>query len=210
MSDVAVELVERLDVAQAQARYELSRAGLNNRLAAVRDALGLETVKEGGKGWITGELLEVMDGLHAHKERGGTQEEFLAARVREQSGGGMVALERSQPTAAATVAAAKLKNASDPQQAAQGLALVVEAVAERVAERLVPRDPLANLRALKEASEEGWILSSSQVGELLGVVPKGKEFERHGFTFEQVGKVGAQSGWRVRKRVEEKPHKSRK
>ena len=193
MSDV--ELVERLDVAQAMEKYGLSRAGLNNRLAAVRDALGLTTEKENGKGWITGELLEVMDGLHAHKQRGGTQEEFLAAGVRERNGGGAVTIERSQTAAVAS------KGRAEPEsvQAAQGFAMVVEAVAERLAERLVPRDPLANLRALKEAAKEGWILSSGQVSELIGVVPRGKEFERHGFTFHRAGNVGAQSGWKVKR-----------
>jgi hypothetical protein len=61
------------------------------------------------------------------------------------------------------------------------------------------RDPLANLCSLKEAAAEGWILSSSQVIELIGVVPRGKAFERHGFTFERTGNVGAQSGWVVKR-----------
>lgn len=197
------ELVERVDMAQAQGRYGMSRAGLNNRLAAVRDSLNLETIKEGGKGWLSGELLAIMDALHAHKERGGTQEEFLAAQVRERSGGGTMAIER--PRAALAKAErggvhhqGRCPNAPQPG-GAEGLALVVEAVAERVAERLVPRDPLAGLRALKEAAAEGWLLSSSQVGELIGVLPRGKQFERHGFVFVRSGNVGAQSGWRVHK-----------
>jgi hypothetical protein len=188
-----IELVERVDIAQAQERYGgMSRAGLNNRLAAVRDALGLETLKEGGKGWITGELLEVMDGLHAHKEGGGTQEEFLSAKVRERSGGTSSFSGRAEVPEKRNSGA--LVKAQGNTEQGLGMAMLVEALTQR----LPKSDPLANLRALKEAATEGWILSSSQVSELLGVVPRGKEFERHGFTFHRSGNVGAQSGWIVK------------
>lgn len=62
---------------------------------------------------------------------------------------------------------------------------------------------LENLAALERAYQNHWILSTSQLAELLGVAGKTlsrlPEFDRHGFTFSRSGEVGNEIGWAIGK-----------
>lgn len=191
------EVVERVDMKAAEGRYQLGPTALKMRLRAVREALGLEPAKEGNKNYLQGELLAVMDGLNEHMAGGGTQTDFLAGRSAQRSN-----LSRSlvakQPERLQTAEAPRGVLTPEPMAAAVGI--VAEAVAERLAAKWL-RDPLYGLRALKEAAEEGWELTTTQVAQLLGMRPAtlrgGEKFDRHGFRFERVGKIGREAAWRV-------------
>lgn len=62
---------------------------------------------------------------------------------------------------------------------------------------------LENLDALEKAYQNHWILSTSQLAEVLGVTGKTlsrlPEFDRHGFTFSRSGEVGNEIGWAIGK-----------
>lgn len=62
---------------------------------------------------------------------------------------------------------------------------------------------LDNLDALERAYQNGWILSTSQLAEVLGVAGKTlsrlPEFDRHGFHFSRSGEVGTELGWAIAK-----------
>lgn len=58
-------------------------------------------------------------------------------------------------------------------------------------------NPLRHHQLLKEASLEGWILSTSEIEKLIGTKPKGERFVRGSWVFNRCGKVGSQSGWIV-------------
>ena len=61
-----------------------------------------------------------------------------------------------------------------------------------------PIDPLQSLRLLQEAADNKWILDSAQLGEILGRKSLPTEnFDRGGWHFERVGKIGGRSSWRV-------------
>jgi hypothetical protein len=61
-----------------------------------------------------------------------------------------------------------------------------------------PIDPLQSLRQLQEASDNKWILDSAQLGEILGRKSLPTEnFDREGWYFERMGKIGGRSSWRV-------------
>jgi hypothetical protein len=64
-------------------------------------------------------------------------------------------------------------------------------------------DPLAPQRALEEAYQHGWQLSTSQLAQILGLSPKNlgryQSFERFGFTFTKGGRQGQQATWMVTK-----------
>ena len=59
------------------------------------------------------------------------------------------------------------------------------------------RDPLLPNRLLDEAVDKGYILTSKQIKEILGIKPKGSSFTRLGFSFTKIGKDGAYSSWSV-------------
>lgn len=69
--------------------------------------------------------------------------------------------------------------------------------------QLKPSNPLEYLAILEQAAASGWIISSAEVEQLIGVTPqcpKGKQyFERGNWRFIKVGKIGTQTGWRVEK-----------
>ncbi len=60
------------------------------------------------------------------------------------------------------------------------------------------RDLLHNYHALEDAVNHQWIISTSDVKELTGSTPHGEIFIWANFEFVKVGKVGRESGWRVR------------
>jgi hypothetical protein len=67
---------------------------------------------------------------------------------------------------------------------------------------------LQNLYALESAYQNGWILSTKQVGELLGISPKAvarsESIDRHGFSFTREGVIGTEIGWRIGKSAPQK------
>ncbi|WP_339374151.1 hypothetical protein [Picosynechococcus sp. PCC 11901] len=64
-------------------------------------------------------------------------------------------------------------------------------------------NPLAYLSVLEQAATAGWMISTDEVAQLIGVQPspkKGKNsFERGNWRFVKAGKIGAQTGWHVEK-----------
>ena len=51
-------------------------------------------------------------------------------------------------------------------------------------------DPLLPNRLLSEAADKGYILTSKQIKDILGIKPKGSLFSRLGFNFKKIGKDG--------------------
>ena len=70
MSETSIDLVP---ITQLPSRYGIARSNVYNR---IKD-LGIETVKQGRKAFVTAADLELLDGLHAHLGRGGTTMGFV-------------------------------------------------------------------------------------------------------------------------------------
>jgi hypothetical protein len=69
-----------------------------------------------------------------------------------------------------------------------------------LAQRMQPtRSPLWYHHELEKACNAGWLLTTSEVAELIGVKPHGDRFERGCWRFVRTGKIGAQTAWRVEK-----------
>lgn len=66
-----------------------------------------------------------------------------------------------------------------------------------------PSNPLWYMEVLERARTENWILTSEEIQQLIGVkptCPKGSEsFQRGCWIFVKTGKLGTQTGWRVKK-----------
>jgi hypothetical protein len=75
-----------------------------------------------------------------------------------------------------------------------------------LASRLQPSNPLWYMDVLEKAEAANWILSTEEVEQLIGVKPQchheETSYHRGNWVFIKVGKIGAQTGWRVQKQTD--------
>ncbi|MBV6627810.1 MAG: hypothetical protein KI793_33620 [Rivularia sp. (in: Bacteria)] len=75
--------------------------------------------------------------------------------------------------------------------------------------RLQPSNPLWYMDILERAQKNGWVLTTEEVEDLIGVKPRceaGKNsYQRGCWIFVKVGKMGSQTGWKVIKEEVEMP-----
>jgi hypothetical protein len=75
--------------------------------------------------------------------------------------------------------------------------------------RLQPSNPLWYMDILERAQANGWVLTTEEVEDLIGVKPRceaGKNsYQRGCWVFVKAGKMGSQTGWRVMKEEVEMP-----
>lgn len=188
--------IDLIPLSQLPSRYGIARSNLYTRLKELK----IETVKKGRKAFVNAEQLELLDGLHAHLQNGGTILGFIQivkkkgqqsalVSIRERSGSYLT--EKDRP--------------SEPMIVLNPVALV--STIETVVRRIVPtaNNRLNYLKELEEAYQSGWLLSTSEVSDLLGFTPKtiasyGSEFSDAGFTFTRVGtRKGGEIAWSIDK-----------
>ncbi|MFB2976915.1 hypothetical protein [Microseira sp. BLCC-F43] len=89
------------------------------------------------------------------------------------------------------------KNQSDTSLIVAELTKLVEAIAPTPN----PPEPLQALEELEKAAEKGWLLTTEQVKQLIGVKPtvrgSDRTFTRGSFAFVKSGKIGSQTAWKV-------------
>lgn len=191
---MAVE-VDLIPVSQLHDRYGIARSNLYNRLKDLK----IESIKQGRKAFITASQLQMLDGLDAHLQQGGTTSEFMAKLSSSQS---LTTVPTSQTE---VYNPQSTEIVTEPTFTVQPSALV--GAIEAVVKRLIPinRSRLSYLRDLEEAYEKGWLLSTSEIADLLGLSPKtianyGQEFTDAGFIFARVGiRKGGEIAWSVDK-----------
>ena len=187
--------VDLIPLSQLPNRYGIARSNLYNRLKDLK----IESIKQGRKAFITSTQLQMLDGLDVHLQQGGTTPEYLAQLSSHQS------LTTVPTNHTEVYHPESLETYREPTLTIQASALV--GAIETVVKRLIPgnRSRLSYLRELEEAYEKGWLLSTSEVANLLGLSPKtvanyGQEFNDAGFIFARVGvRKGGEIAWSVDK-----------
>jgi DNA-binding transcriptional regulator YhcF (GntR family) len=175
--------IDRIPITQLPSRYGIARSNLYTRL---KD-LGIEPEKMGKKAFVNAEQLQLLDALHEHIQKGGTTGEFL----------------KSLNGATSDRALVTSPNEQNPLFQPNTLVAVVEAIVKRLLPNTGSR--LSYLRELEEAYEKGWLLSTSEVADLLGLSPKtiaayGQEFFDAGFVFTRAGtRKGGEIAWAIDK-----------
>ena len=183
--------IDRVPLSQLPSRYGIARSALYTRL---KD-LEIEPFKEGRKAYLNGWQLQLLDELHEHLQKGGITSEFL--KQRKSTG-----LSRTDESS--TLVQSRTGQVSSFSTG------VLVTVVEAVVKRLLPHSGsrLSYLRELEEAYEKGWLLSTSEIGDLLGLSPKtiaayGQEFEEAGFLFTRAGmRKGGEIAWGISKKDE--------
>jgi hypothetical protein len=186
--------VDLIPITQLPSRYDIARSNLYTRL---KD-LGIEPERQGKKAFVNAEQLQLLDELHEHIQRGGTTSEFLKNKNSELS---------FDDRALAAI----------PSESSLFQPATFVTVVEAIVKRLLPStgSRLAYMRELEEAYEKGWLLSTSELADLLKLSPKtiaayGQAFEDGGFVFTRVGiRKGGEIAWAIDKQTEldSLPHK---
>jgi predicted DNA-binding transcriptional regulator AlpA len=182
--------IDLIPLAQLPSRYGIARSNVYNRLKDLK----IETTKQGKKAFVTGSQLELLDRLHLHLEQGGITPDFL----KQQGTIDRLATINNSDTALSI-------SREEPTIVLQPSVLVN--ALEAVIKRLIPtsKSRLSYLRDLEEAYQNGWLLSTSEVAELLGLSQKtitgyGEEFTDAGFLFARVGtRKGGEIAWSIDK-----------
>ena len=168
-------------------RYSLSsRKSLYSRL----NALNLELAKDSqGRSYATTEQIELLDQLQEHLKQGGTLANFTPVT----------------PVVVTTQHRSSLDLTTQPTAQLTAQTLTPEFLGEfagAIASRLVI-SPLSPHRELEEASDKGWLLTTAEVRELIGVIPtapKGEDTYKRGcWLFTKAGKIASQTAWNVSK-----------
>ncbi len=138
--------LDRISVAQLPARYSITRSVVYNRL----NDLEIKPERQGNKAYVNAQQLALLDRLHEHIQAGGITADFIASA--RQSGS-----QSARQSGLQSVGQSGLQSAGQMALDAQTLTVLGEMVT-----RFVPApDPLANLRAIQEACDQGWWLSTS-------------------------------------------------
>lgn len=167
--------METYPISELQQRYGLtSRQAVYDRMKA----LAIEPIV---RGKLSSEQLDKLDKLDKHLKTGGTLSDFESSHTE-------IMPAAIEPAAATAI-----------NQERENFLELIEAIARHIA---ATRDPLQHYAALERAIASGWILTTAEVRALIGVKPRGDQFQRGSFIFIRSGKIGTQAAWRVAKVVE--------
>ena len=178
--------IDQFPVSELKDRYQIGRTALYERM----NTLAIKPTKHGTKSYLSGEQLRRMDDLELHLKSGGGLADF-AKLVQQTFTEQTERLSTPNPQAI-----------SPAQSSSMGT--VIEGIVQSVFTRIAPQPAqagmrLAHLRELEEAHEKNWILSTSELADLLGL--SANTVRGYGDRFEEAGFVFTRSGTRSRGEV---------
>ncbi len=190
--------VDLIPLSQLPSRYGIARSNLYNRLKDLK----IKPIKQGRKAFVSDSSLQLLDQLHAHIMQGGVTNDFIKQQdnqFHQLVTGSNAELEVNSPM--------EVQNHSEPTITLQPTTLI--SVVEAVVKRFIPpsNSRLTYLRELEEAYQNDWLLSTSEVANLLGLTQKtitsyGQEFSDAGFVFTRVGmRKRGEIAWAIDKQL---------
>lgn len=203
--------IDNYPVADLPSRFDLGKQAVYNRL----EALGIKPTKVGKRSYISATQLQTLDRIHAHINQGGSMADF-------QSPPQSPDLEIS-PLDAMDKTSGRLNSADnnletsplDRIDKSSGLVennlevlvnLIAGAVSQTIASTVQQRSPLWYMSELERAEAQGWMLTTAEIQQLIGVKPTAatgtSTYQRGSFTFTKAGKIGSQTAWRVTKHLD--------
>ena len=185
--------IDRIQVSKLTARYNLVRSAVYTRLKA----LGIRPQTIGNKSYVNAEQLRLLDDFHQFIQAGGTTAEFLERRGLQNKG-----LQNKDTDSSGLSSGLSTAQPND-------MLKLFTAFASEVASKLQPQipepNPLAYFEFLEQAARNGWLLSTSEVADLLDLTPSriqkyGDRFSEAGFIFTRAGyRTQGEVAWRVSK-----------
>ncbi|NEO17276.1 MULTISPECIES: hypothetical protein [unclassified Moorena] len=198
---VMTQEIDKIPVKDLQTKYNIGRSALYERFKHAN----VKPNKEGTRSFVSGEQLSELDRLHNHLEGGGTFEDFESLST---TGNSQEAISlNSSPNSSLNVH----RTNSWEAEREPLLEVLIDAMKQSFHYAITYGVSLPNAgkpvtaidrhQQLKVAAEEGWLLTTLEVKELIGVKPqagKGEnKYTRGSWTFIKSGKIGRGTAWRV-------------
>ena len=196
--------IENCPVADLPSRFKLGKQAVYNRL----EALGIKPTKVGKRSYISATQLHTLDRIHAHINQGGSMANFQSLEISpldviNKTSGRLTSAENSQETS--PVGAMNTSTGLVENNLEALVNLIAAAVSQTISSTIPTRSPLWYMSELEQAEAQGWILTTSEIQQLIGVKPtvaKGTStYQRGSFIFSKAGKIGSQTAWKVTKNV---------
>lgn len=179
--------IDPFPISELQNRYDLSSK------QTVYDRINKLNIQPVARGKISSEQLDKLDKLDKWIKEGRKIEDFVNQQTGNNGQG-----QRSSTHQGKTVAlASNTFNSSNQLEEIDGISPFVELV-HQIAAAVKPQlDPLQHYESLERAARNGWLLTTQEVRQLIGVKPHDSTFSRGSFTFVRSGKIGRCTAWRV-------------
>lgn len=184
------QLLERYDLKQRQSIYDWCKKGAKIELQK----------DESGRSCATSEQVALLDQLAEHlKKPSGTLSNFVPLSS--------VKIDNSIDSLIDTKIDSKKSEIKtqtiDSQLLVEITSRIGIVIADQLGKQLAQIDPLSHHVALEKARALGWLLTTLEVKELIGVKPRTKKgndiFKRGNWIFIKSGKIGNQIAWTVNK-----------
>jgi hypothetical protein len=199
--------IDNYPVADLPSRFDLGKQAVYNRL----EALGIKPTKVGKRSYISATQLHTLDRIHAHINQGGSIANFQSldleispVDVMDKSTGCLTSAENNQETSPVDVIDKSTGIVENNLEALVNL--ITGAVSQTIASTIPTRSPLWYMSELERAEAQGWMLTTAEIQQLIGVKPtaaKGTSiYQRGSFAFVKAGKIGSQTAWRVTKHLD--------
>lgn len=180
-------MLDSYTIKDLETRYNIARSNIYGRFEGLK-LLGynLEPEKVKGRSIFNADQVGLLDSLDRHLEQPGAS----IATYPPAGGSEKLSVLQDKPEVS--------YRTQDTSQTQNDLILSALVQLAQNSPAPQPIDPLKSLRELQEAADNKWELDSAQLAEILGrkSLP-GQSFDRGGWHFERVGKIGGRSSWRV-------------
>jgi hypothetical protein len=193
-----MEEIDRFPLTQLPSRYGIARSALYTRLKDLK----IEPAKDGKRAYVNAQQIQLLDALHQHIQKGGTTGEFLK-KFQSISPGQSRTIDQTDEDSPGQ-SRAFVQDSPGQMLLSQPTALIT--VVEAIVKRLMPGGGRLNhLRELEEAYEKGWLLSTSELADLLKLSKAtvrgyGEQFSDAGFVFTRAGtRKRGEVAWRISK-----------
>ena len=144
--------IDQMRTKQVADRYGIQYTSLHNRMTK----LGIKPTRQGRESYLGASDIELLDRLDEHLKNNGTFDNFAI----EQGDAIPFVIEKS--TSSETVKTKGVSNTSIQSIQQDGLVEALALIARAQYDVLTPQ------KTLKEATEDGFLLTSEQVGSILG------------------------------------------
>lgn len=194
-----MEVQNSFPVGELKDRYGISKQGIINR----RKYLKISTYKIGNKSYITEDDLDLLDRLHQflNKNPTASMQDFRQEQSTESKLVG-VPTDRSSESTLPTVPIEPTSLTILDNQNVTRMSLDSNTI-EEIAYKFQRSNPLWYMNILENARASNWLLTTSEVRELIGVKPKTKKgektYKRGNWLFVKSGRIGNQTAWKVMK-----------